>query len=310
MRRVFALGETLMDVIFKNHQPVAAKAGGSMLNAGVSLGRLNVPVFMLSEYGNDQTGDVVENFLKTNGISVEFTAKFEGRTSVALAFLNENNDATYTFFHEDVPERIRFATPDFSEEDLLIFGSLYSLIQPNRQKIREVVTKAHRAKTMLYYDPNFRQAYINDLEELKPEIFKNIQCADIVRGSNEDFLYIFGTEDPDETYKMIKKAGGSNLIITCNTKGVWVFTEGVRERFPVEEISTVSTIGAGDSFNAGVLYSIYSEQIKRRDLDVLSSEKWGKIISDGVAFASHVCQHLDNYISTNFADNIKLKQQR
>jgi len=295
-----------MDVIFKNHQPVAAKAGGSMLNAAVSLGRLGIPVYMLSEYGKDKTGDVVEAFLKINGLSVEFTSKFEGRTSVALAFLNENNDASYTFFHEDVPERIRFSLPDFTEEDLLIFGSLYSLIQPNRQKIREVVNKAHLSRTMLYYDPNFRKAYINDLEKLRPEIYKNIKCADIVRGSNEDFLYIFGTEDTDEIYRLIKEAGGSNLIITCNTKGVWVFTESIREQFPVEKITTVSTVGAGDSFNAGVLYSIYCKQIKREDLGALSSEEWGEIISNGVAFASHVCQHLDNYISLDYAETVKL----
>lgn len=44
MRKVFGIGETILDIIFRNDQPQKAVPGGSVFNGLISLGRLNVPV--------------------------------------------------------------------------------------------------------------------------------------------------------------------------------------------------------------------------------------------------------------------------
>ena len=69
MRRIFAIGETVYDIIFKGTQPVSAKPGGAMLNTAVSLGRLNLPVHFISEYGYDIVGDIINNFLNKNTLT-------------------------------------------------------------------------------------------------------------------------------------------------------------------------------------------------------------------------------------------------
>jgi len=304
MRKVYTVGETLLDIIFKNDVPVAAKAGGSMLNSGVSLGRLKIPVFMLSEYGDDKTGDVVKEFLWKNGVSMQFAHRYRGRTSVALAYLDDNNDAVYTFFHEKLNDNIRFEIPPFLANDIVVFGSLYSLIKHNRPKIREVVKLAYQSNVLLFYDPNFRKPHLKDLAELKPEIFENIKHADIVRGSDEDFIHIIGSDVPDDVYRTLKKFGCTNLIYTRNQDGVWLFTENYSKHYKVPSISTVSTIGAGDSFNAGIIYSLYNEGITKKDIVGLKSDKWDMIIEQGINFATHVCKHLDNYVSDHFAKSI------
>jgi len=95
----------VLDIIFKNNQPQAAKAGGAMLNSCVSLGRIGLPVFFISEYAGDNVGKIIDSFLIDNGVGTTYVDHFkEGKTKLALAFLNERNDASYTFY-QDYPER-------------------------------------------------------------------------------------------------------------------------------------------------------------------------------------------------------------
>lgn len=105
MRKIYGIGESLLDIIFKNGQPQVAKAGGSVLNSVVSMGRMELPVSFISEYGFDDVGDLIDNFLKDNGVDTSCVHRFQdGSTSLAMAFLNENNDAHYTFY-KDYPKK-------------------------------------------------------------------------------------------------------------------------------------------------------------------------------------------------------------
>ena len=74
----------------------------------------------------------------------------------------------------------------------------------------------------------------------------------------------------------------------------------------------VSTIGAGDNFNAGIIYGLLKYQVRKQDLPTLDKDKWQKIIQCGIDFSVEVCQSYDNYISSDFANKyggfqVKLK---
>src|ERR1035438_659703 len=86
-RKVFAVGETVWDIIFKNGTPLTARAGGSMLNTSVSLGRCGIPVSFISEIGNDEPGRHIFNFLSGNKVSTDYVQRYsDGKTAIALAF--------------------------------------------------------------------------------------------------------------------------------------------------------------------------------------------------------------------------------
>lgn len=76
MRKIFGIGETVLDIIFKDGQPQAAKAGGSVLNSVVSMGRMNLPVSFISEYALDDVGNLIDNFLKDNGVDSSYVNRF------------------------------------------------------------------------------------------------------------------------------------------------------------------------------------------------------------------------------------------
>ena len=133
----------------------------------------------------------------------------------------------------------------------------------------------------------------------------NFAHADIIRGSNEDFSFILGADNADEAYAETSKHC-KNLLYTANKKGVYVRTPQVNHTFPVMTIDPVSTIGAGDNFNAGIAYSLYRNDIGHKDIENLDEKTWETIVTTAVDFATHVCMNYDNYISEEFAGNYRL----
>ena len=303
MRKIYGIGETVLDIIFKNGQPQAAKPGGSVLNSIVSMGRLNLPVSFISEYGLDDVGNLINDFLKTNGVDTSFTYRFkDAATALALAFLNEKNDAHYSFYKNFPSDRLKINFPAVNKDDIVQYGSFYAITPEIRTKFKKIISDSREKGALILYDPNFRSSHLDELEQLRPMIIENINMCSLLRGSDEDFNNIFGAETPDQTWDIVKKYCNC-LVYTANKDGVYVRTTSYSGKFAVQKISPVSTIGAGDNFNAGMITAIYNQKINTTQLENLGEEEWTEIISTAVAFASHVCMSYDNYISTEFADN-------
>jgi fructokinase len=307
MRKIYTIGETLFDIIFKNGQPQAGKAGGAMLNTSVSLGRIGFPVHLISEYGDDDIGRIIDDFLKGNGVSTLFTDHFkEGSTALAIAVLNERNDASYTFYKNYPSKRLEMDFPVIKKDDIILCGSIYAITREIRGKFVDFVKGASANGAVVLYDPNFRKAHESELDELRPLIIENIKMASIIRGSDEDFLNIFGAASPDKAWNVVKQYC-SCMVYTASSEGVYVRTTGFAGRFQVKKIKPVSTIGAGDNFNAGMIAAIYKNEIAKDQLAKMGEKEWSKVISMGIDFASDVCMSYENYISTEFAE--KLKQE-
>lgn len=301
MRKIYAIGETLYDIIFKDGQPQAGKPGGAMLNSTVSLGRIGLPVSLISEYGIDDIGKIIDKFLNENGVATNFTDHFkEGKTALAIAVLNEKNDANYTFYKNYPPKRLEMNFPLIQKDDIILCGSIYAITREIRQKFVRVIKKAGENGGIVVYDPNFRLAHASELDELRPLIIENMQLAGMIRGSDEDFKNIFGAGSPYDAWNVVRKYCKC-LVYTASAEGVYVRTSGFSGRFPVKKIKPLSTIGAGDNFNAGMITAIYKNNITRNDLEKMGEEKWSKVVATGVDFATDVCMSYENYIGLAFA---------
>lgn len=305
-RRIFAIGETVYDIIFKDGIPLASKAGGSTLNSSVSLGRLRMPIHFISEIGMDQVGKFIVKFLKENKVFTDHLQLFKkGKTALALAFLNDNNDASYSFYHNYPDKRLQGDFPKVNKDDIVLFGSYFAISIETRQGVLKFIKQARKAGAIIIYDPNFRHSHLHDLEKLRPNIEENIQMADIVRGSHEDFQLIFNTQSAEETFAEIRKFGNANLVYTQSNKEVVFKSDKIQLSISVPKVKTKSTIGAGDNFNAGLIYSIFQQDLKWSDLLKPETGSLKQILQTGIQFGSHVCQSMDNYISKEFDADIK-----
>jgi fructokinase len=306
MRKIYTIGETVLDILIKGNQPFTAKAGGACLNTAVSLGRLGLPVQFIGEYGLDEVGNFIDNFLKKNNISTEYVYRYyDGKSALALAFLNENNDASYDFYKIYPQSRLNIDFPVIAQDDIVLFGSFYAITPEVRTKLIPFIQEARKRKAIIIYDPNFRKQHLHQLPLLKPMIQENISLATIVRGSHEDFSFIYGARDADETYRLLGEKPPC-LLYTSSTKGVYLRTPKCSGMFEVHKIVPKSTIGAGDNFNAGIVYSLFKNNIRYKDVDSMGMESWKELINTGINFATHVCQDYDNYLSDEFAAGYKL----
>lgn len=300
--KVFGIGETVLDVIIRNSGSVSATPGGSMLNGIVSLGRSGVPAFFISEYGLDQAGDLIDRYLRESGVDTSWVYRYPtGKTALALAFLDENMDAHYTFYRDFPERRLDIRLPVVSQDDIFLYGSYYAISQDIRPTTKAFIQEANRNGALLIYDPNFRRAHLHELERLKPSIIENIQMASLIKGSNEDFHNIFGTNGPNEAWEAIRNLC-PNLVFTANTQGVYLRTASLSKYYKVPTITPVSTIGAGDNFTAGMIVAIHQNHPDGLAQGVarINSDEWDHIISMGIHYATEVCLSTENSVSQGF----------
>jgi fructokinase len=299
-RRVFAVGETLLDIIFENGQPAKAVAGGSMVNTAVSLGRAKIHIDLISEFGNDQVGNTIGAFLENNQVNYSWSCRYEeNKTSVAIAFLDERKNAEYTFYH-DFPEEIQeLALPDFGPEDIVLFGSFYSIRPQRRTHIKRILQESQVTRALVVYDPNVRKGHHGNKEVFLAAIFENFAEASIVKGSDDDFFYLFGSRSPSEIYSKMKEHCPF-LFITSGSNDLVLTTPGFTASYKVPVIDPVSTIGAGDNFNAGLIYGLISEGVSVNNISNLSRNSWDKIANFGLEFAKVACLSFENYIPLGF----------
>ncbi len=295
---VFAIGETIYDIIFRQGIPEAARAGGSMLNSAVSLGRCGLEVEMITEVGEDRIGVLIQEFLTANGVETFLVAPVQGfKTPVSLAFLDEQGNAHYSFYKDYPEKRLNIAWPEPLPEDMVLFGSFYSLDPAIRAEIVPFIRAAGDSGALVFYDPNIRKNHLKEIRKLMPYIGENIALSSIVRGSEEDFMNLFGINGSEEIYNSIRSLGCHCLLLTRGEEGVVLLTDSIRMQLPALETNVVSTIGAGDSFNAGIIYGLSRKGIKAQELSNVGERDWREIIGYGLEFAAEVCGGFENYIS-------------
>ncbi len=297
-RKIYTIGETVFDIIFEQGEIKAGKAGGSMLNASVSLGRTGTKPAFVSEIGNDDTGKIILNFLQNNGVDTSFVHSFdEGKTPLALAFLDENKNASYSFYKSYPKQRLQKAFPHIHENDIVLFGSFYAVNPEVRSRVLAFIKQAKTSGAIIIYDPNIRHSQHHQFEEVVNSVVENFSLADIVRASNEDFKTLFDINNPEQAAKILSVHSEAHLIFTQSSKFVFTASPNKHKYYPVPQIDVLSTIGAGDNFNAGLIYGLIESDILKNDLNKMEENTWGKLISYGIQFSQEVCKSYDNYIS-------------
>lgn len=307
-RKIYGIGETVLDVIFRNDQPTAALPGGSTFNAMISLGRSvgihfpEIPILMITETGDDHIGDIIVNFMNDNNVSTDAVTRISGTQShISMAFLNDNNDAQYEFYKDHANAQLnseKFESIRFEENDIVLFGSFFAINPVLRNYTKRLFSEAHAAGATIYYDINFRKSHIKDIPTTIDNIIENFKFATIVRGSSEDFGYLFGTTNPQEIYENHIKQHCDLFICTDGGNPISLFTPNFVQKYQVEPVNTISTIGAGDNFNAGFIYGLIAENLSKRTISNITTEQWEKLVASGQKFSSKVCQSIYNYIDS------------
>ena len=335
MARIIGIGETVLDILFKNDQPQAAIPGGSTFNSIISLGRAGMDCYIVTETGDDHIGDLTCNYLQRNGVRDTFVSRQQGMKShLSLAFLNQQNDAQYVFYKDHASVRMQARELHCQPDDAVLFGSFFSINPAIRPAVKTMLQEAHDAGATLYYDINFRKPHIADLPQVYDAIMENMALSSIVRASTEDLLTLFGTDHcplwqqenglqlaktlciadlgsadaaiveqaVSRLYQGLIRHYCQRFICTTGSGAVYLCTPQFYQTFTVNKIPTVSTVGAGDNFNAGFLYGLVKNGL---NISELTEHDWATCIEMGKRFAQDVCQSYENSISPTLAHSLR-----
>ncbi len=260
---ILCCGEALIDMIPKpthvERDGFVPYSGGAVFNTAIGLGRLGIQVGMLSGVSNDLFGQQLVATLGASHVDTATLIRSDRPTTLAFVQLTDGH-ATYTFYDENSAGRMIVADdlPALSDDvSALYFGGISLCAEPAAATY-EALLQREAGDRVVMLDPNIRPGFIQDIAKYRARLDRMVALSDIVKVSDEDLNWIYpGTEALTEKLEKLRKAGPSVVILTRGGEGASAFlANGFDVSVPVNKVTVVDTVGAGDTFNSGVLASL------------------------------------------------------
>ena len=264
---ILVIGEALIDVV---HTPDGQKqniVGGSPANTAVALARLGVNTFMKSRTSTDDYGVIIRQYLENENVDLSLGVIGKEPSTIINAFIQNDKSAKYEanligasdFGWTD--DELKFSGNNFSFVHL---GSLTSYVEPGASEVEKWFAKLRKdSNLLLSFDPNIRHPLDGQKsEEVRNRAKRLCAISHIVKASNEDFEWIFETNNFKDCAKNLIDNGTAIVIITSGKNGAWVITSDKNEiEIPAQNIQVIDTIGAGDTFSAAFLAQLINQDV-------------------------------------------------
>jgi fructokinase len=286
------VGEALVDLVGpRGGRTFSAHPGGSPANVALGLGRLGDPVMLKTRLGRDAFGEMVAAHLEASGVRVDGGPDEEGaKTSLAVATLAAGI-ASYDFRIEWDVEAL---DPLPVETRCLHTGSLATVLTPGKANVVDLVEREHeRGRVTVSYDPNVRPALLGDAVRARPEIEHLVAVSDVVKVSEEDLRWLYPDRPDEDVAQRWLASGPALVVVTRGGAGVYAVSSRLELRRGAVPIDLVDTVGAGDSFTAGLLDGLHRADLvggSRRDaLAAIDEATLGSVIDAAVLVAAITC---------------------
>ena len=253
---VLAIGEALIDVVITPDEPDFPQEipGGSPANVALTLGRLGRPVALSTWIGADERGRLIEFHLRDSDVEITPESRGASRTSTALARLDAQGQASYTFDLEWAP-----ASPLPVSDTAVVVqaGSISSVIEPGAAVVLEALERS-RAHALVVFDPNARPSIMGEPARALATIERFVAVSDIVKVSDEDVEWLTEGAPLEDTIARWLGMGPSVVVVTRGKHGSLAVTaSGVRLSKTPNDVPVVDTVGAGDSFTGGIIDALW-----------------------------------------------------
>lgn len=242
---ILCVGEALVDVV-RRGDDVAEHVGGSPLNVACGLARLGHDTTLATWIGRDARGDAIRQAASDAGVRLSPGSDGAERTPVAQAVLDEEARATYSF---DLTWDLPPLEP--GEWAHLHVGSIGATLEPGGEKVLELVRSISGTVS---YDPNARPAIMGSPAEVLGRIEAIIAASDLVKASDEDVAWLLPDLTLDAVAARWLGLGAGLVVVTRGGEGAAVWTaDGARHDAVPHRVAVADTVGAGDSFMAGLV---------------------------------------------------------
>ncbi|HYN28447.1 MAG TPA: carbohydrate kinase [Dermatophilaceae bacterium] len=248
--RVLVVGEVLIDVVRPPSGEVTEHVGGSPANVAIGLARLGHDVDFATVVGDDERGRRCLAHLQAGGVDVTAQSRHAGATSVADATVDASGAATYAF-------DLRWDLAPVTVGDRtghVHSGSIATTLEPGEREVTAAFRSA-RGRATVSYDPNVRPTIMGGADLVRARVEELLALSDVVKASDEDLAFLYPDRSVEEALEHWGALGPALVVVTRGPDGVVARTTATGEvaREPAGGGSVVDTVGAGDSFMAGLL---------------------------------------------------------
>lgn len=258
---ILCCGEALIDMLPREtsagEQAFAPYAGGAVFNTAIALGRLEAAPGFLCGLSTDLFGELLVETLSASGVSTALAPRLDKPTTLAFVKLTDGH-ASYTFYDENTALTALRADnlPALTDDvEALFFGGISLAEGPSAEAFEALMLReAPSRPTMI--DPNIRPSFIKDRDSYVARIRRMMAAADVVKLSDEDLAWLEGDGEIAANAAALIERGTKLVLITQGAEGALGYTHNKRVFVPSERVEVVDTVGAGDTFNAGVLYAL------------------------------------------------------
>lgn len=260
---ILSCGEALIDMLprtsAQGEAAFAPYAGGAVMNTAIALGRLGAPSGFFSGLSTDLFGEILTDTLEASRVDTSFCARSARPTTLAFVKL-VNGQASYAFYDENTAGRL-LSPADLpalpADVSALFFGGI-SLVNDPAAATYEALQAREAGVRVTMIDPNIRPGFITDPAAYRARIDRMIGRADIVKLSDEDLHWLCGHGEMEVLARTLLRHGPKVVFITEGAKGAHAFTADYSRFVAATAVTVADTVGAGDTFNAGVLAAFHA----------------------------------------------------
>ena len=293
---LLSCGDALIDFLpvksADGRDAVVPVAGGSCLNIAIGMARLGAPAGFVGGISTDLFGRIIADHALASQVELRYATRSEHQTT--LAFVRTvGGEPQYAFYDEGTATRnwvYRHGSIPFDEIEAIHVGSTTLADDQGAAQALAMLRDA-RGSVTISFDPNCRPKLVKHKAHYVERMNAFAAIADIVRMSDVDFEFLYGGGDHAGRAKSFIEAGASLVVVTRGIKGAqaWHKQAGVVE-VEAPTVNVVDTIGAGDSFQAALLFALRAiGRIKSESLAQTNADELRRALSFASGCAALTC---------------------
>ncbi|NRF26251.1 aminoimidazole riboside kinase [Vibrio coralliilyticus] len=275
--RVWVTGDAVVDLIPDSESSYLKCPGGAPANVAVAIARLDGDAAFIGRVGQDPLGRFMQQTLKQEQVDTQMMILDEAqRTSTVIVDLDDSGERSFTFMVKPSADQFLETSdlPTFTQGQWLHVCSIALANEPSRSSTLEAMRQIKAAGGYVSFDPNLREEVWANPEELKPVVREAIALADVVKFSDDELLFLTGSDTLEQGVEALEPFKNKLVLITQGAKGALVLFEKTQQLIASQAVSPVDTTGAGDAFVGGLLAKL-SQYNDWQQLEVIhSAVKW------------------------------------
>lgn len=290
MPNVICLGELLIDFCAGERDVSLVEArtfvkapGGAPANVAVGVVRLGLSAGFVGAVGNDPFGRFLEGVVAGAGVDTSHLVKVDDvRTSLAFVATRSDGRKDITFYRNPgadmclAPEHIDAAY--VASAEALHFGSISRIDASPRAATDEARRLARESGAMITYDLNWRPTLWPDPAAARERIFEGFDGATVAKVADEEWSFVFGTDDFDAGTRTLLDAGVQLVIRSEGEHGASFATASVRGHEGAFDVDVADTLGAGDAFMACLIVELLAHWREGVEPARLHADELGRIV--------------------------------